>query len=287
MGKRLSQSEIQAFREVVWRHYREHGRALPWRETTDPYEILVSEVMLQQTQVSRVLSKYQEFLTAFPDVGTLAAAPLKKILEVWQGLGYNRRALALHRLARVVTEQHDGAIPSDVDTLKELPGIGHATASAVCAFAFNQPVVFVETNIRAVFIHHFFAEGTKVKDGDIVRLVAETLDSGNPREWYWALMDYGVMLKERFGNPSRRSAHHVTQPPFEGSTRQLRGRILRILASQDGITEDGLRGELGITASRLASILQKLADEGFIARSNGAVRIVGVDKDASRSPETT
>ena len=287
MSKHLTQSRIQAFREAVWQHYREHGRKLPWRETTDPYEILVSEVMLQQTQVSRVLSKYQEFLTAFPDVGTLAAAPLRKILEVWQGLGYNRRALALHRLARLVVGQHGGTIPADVEALKKFPGIGHATASAVCAFAFNQPVVFLETNIRAVFIHHFLSEGTKVKDSDIVPLVAETLDSSSPREWYWALMDYGVVLKERFGNPSRRSAHHVEQSPFQGSNRQLRGRVLRILASRGRVTDDDLHTELGISRSRLALILQRLADEGFLEWANGAVGVVGESGDAGRSGETT
>jgi A/G-specific adenine glycosylase len=287
MSERLTQSEIRAFHEVVWRHYREHGRKLPWRETTDPYEILVSEVMLQQTQVSRVARKYRKFLSAFSDIEALAAAPLPEVLRVWQGLGYNRRALALHRLARTVVDQHGGIIPADVEILRELPGIGPATASAIRAFAFNQPVVFLETNIRTVFIHHFFAGRGKVRDKDVLPLVAETMDSDSPREWYWALMDYGVMLKERFGNPSRRSAHHARQSRFEGSNRQLRGRVLRALTSRGTVTCDDLRRDLGIGRSRLASILQELADEGFVARANGAVGLVGASTDASRSGETT
>jgi A/G-specific adenine glycosylase len=287
MSRHLTQSEIRAFREVIWRHYGEHGRRLPWRETTDPYEILVSEVMLQQTQVSRVVGKYREFLEAFPTIQALATASLAEILRVWQGLGYNRRALALHRLARIVVETHGGSVPDNIEALKKLPGIGHATASAICAFAFNQAVVFVETNIRSVFIHHFFAESASVSDKHILPLVADTLDGDRPREWYWALMDYGVTLKERFGNPSRRSAHHVRQSPFEGSDRQVRGATLRILASRCSVTEETLRKELGTTHSRLASILHDLANEGFITRANGAVGIVGESSEAGRSPETT
>ncbi len=287
MSKRLAASEIRAFRELVWGHYRKHGRKLPWRETTDPYEILVSEVMLQQTQVSRVLSKYRKFLVAFPHIEALAAAPLRDVLQVWQGLGYSRRALALHRLASVVVERHGGTIPSDVETLKKLPGIGHATASAICAFAFNLPTVFVETNIRTVFIYHFFADAARASDKDILPLVAATLDSENAREWYYALMDYGVMLKEQFGNPARRSAHHVKQSAFEGSNRQVRGRVLRILTSRGSVAYENLHRELGIARSRLASILQQLAEEGFITRANGAVGLMGESRDPGRSSETT
>ncbi len=287
MSKHLTHSEIRAFYEVVWGHYREYGRRLPWRETADPYEILVSEVMLQQTQVSRVLTKYVQFLVAFPSITALAAAPLRDVLRVWQGLGYNRRALALHRLAHIVVERQGGIIPADAGALKELPGIGHATACAICAFAFNQPVVFVETNIRAVFIHHFFPREATVRDRDILPLVEETLDTGNPREWYWALMDYGVTLKEWFGNPSRRSAHHVKQSPFEGSRRQLRGRILRVLAARGSVAEDDLVRELGIDHVQLAPILRNLAAEGFVTRERGAIAIASESDNPCPPGETT
>jgi A/G-specific adenine glycosylase len=286
MRENLAGSEIRAFREVVWRNYREHGRMLPWRETTDPYQILVSEVMLQQTQVARVIPKYSEFLDVFPDVHALARASLREVLRAWQGLGYNRRALALHRLSRTVIERHGVAIPTNVDALRKLPGVGHATASAICAFAFNQPVVFVETNIRAAFIHHFFRNAPKVRDRDILPLVAQTLDRQDPREWYYALMDYGVVLKEQYASLSRRSAHHARQSAFEGSNRQLRGGILRIVAARGSLTEDELRRELGVESGRTASVVRNLMDEGFIQQENHVICVAESKPDCGRSAET-
>ncbi len=259
---------------------------LPWRETTNPYEILVSEVMLQQTQVSRVLSKYREFLAAFPSIEALAAASLRDVLRVWQDLGYNRRALALHRLSRMVVERYGSSIPTNVDALRTLPGVGHATASAICAFAFSQPVVFVETNIRAVFIHHFFRDAAKVRDRDILPLVAETLDRHNPREWYYALMDYGVAVKKQHANPSRRSAHRARQSAFEGSDRQLRGDVLRIVTARGSLTEDDLRRELRAEPARMASVVRTLMDEGFIQQDNHVIGVADSEPDCRRSGET-
>jgi len=225
----MTEPVISRFRTMVNRYYASNARPLPWRETDSPYHILVSEIMLQQTRVERVEEKYRVFLDAFPDLGSLARASLQEVLGVWQGLGYNRRAISLKETARQVVDRFKGTIPDSPEELKTLPGIGEYTAAAIAAFAFHRPVPLIETNIRAVFIHCFFLDREGVRDSEIRPLVEATLDAANPREWYYALMDFGVMLKRRVPNPSRRSAHHGRQAPFEGSDRQIRGKILRIL----------------------------------------------------------
>ena len=182
---------LRLFRDLILAHYRAHGRDLPWRQTTDPYRILVSEIMLQQTQVERVAVKYREFLERFPDFESLAHAPKSEVLLAWQGLGYNRRAIALQGAAQRVIEEYGGRLPADVETLATFPGIGKATAAAICAYAFNMPVVYIETNIRRIFIHFFFQDREGVRDDEILPLVERALDRENPREWYSALMEYG------------------------------------------------------------------------------------------------
>jgi A/G-specific adenine glycosylase len=260
----LSFQEIRRFQKLVYDHYRRNGRKLPWRKTRDPYHILLSELMLQQTQVARVIDKYKAFLRRFPTLESLVRAPLRDVLGVWQGLGYNRRALALKRLATIIVSDYGGRIPPHIDVLQALPGVGAATAGAVCAFAFNKPAVFVETNIRSVFIHHFFHDRDGVKDNEILPLVAQTLDAKRTRRWYYALMDYGVALKERHSNPSRRSAHYTIQSPFEGSLRQVRGMILRALVKDPGMTESVLVKELNRDVDQVGKSLQQLCKEGFV-----------------------
>lgn len=266
---KLSDGQIRRFRKQVYDYYRHHGRDLPWRKATDPYRILISEVMLQQTQVARVIERYERFIRTFPDIRSLAGASLREVLAIWQGLGYNRRALALKKLAEIVVARHDGQFPADVETLKVLSGIGDATASAICTFAFNEPTVFIETNVRTVFIHHFFRGRTDVTDAEIRPLVAQTLDTGNPRIWYYALMDYGAALKRERGNPSRQSAHYQRQGPFEGSNRQVRGAILRALVRKSRITEEALISELPFPPEAVRENLTQLAREGFIVREEG------------------
>jgi A/G-specific adenine glycosylase len=263
---KLSPREIRRFQKLVYDHYQRNGRALPWRKTRDPYKILLSELMLQQTQVARVIEKYKQFLRQFPAIEAVARAPLRAILETWQGLGCNRRAVALKRLADIIVDDYGGSIPPDIEALKALPGVGAATAGAVCAFAFNKPAVFVETNIRSVFIHHFFHDRDGVKDSEILPLVSQTLDAKRPRQWYYALMDYGVALKEQHPNPSRRSAHYTKQSPFEGSLRQVRGMILRALVKDPGITEAALVKEINRDVDRVGKCLQQLCKEGFILK---------------------
>jgi A/G-specific adenine glycosylase len=216
--------------------------------------------MLQQTQVARVLERYPRWLQRFSDFPTLAQATTAEVLEEWQGMGYNRRALWLHGIAKVVREE----LSHDPVELVKLPGIGPNTAGSIAAFAFNAPVVFIETNIRRVFLHELFANELGVDDKQLMPLIAETLDRQNPREWYYALMDYGAYLAKAVPNPNRRSKHHTVQSKFEGSRRQLRGEILRQLLVRPRTVE-----EFELIDDRLAQTLEVLSREGFIVLSEG------------------
>ncbi len=239
---------------------------MPWRGEKNPYKILVSEIMLQQTQVSRVIPKYKEFLTAFSTLDRLSRAPFSRVLRVWQGLGYNRRAKYLHSFAKEVTEKYKGKIPSDSNVLVTLPGIGKATAGSVCAFAFNKPVIFIETNIRRVYIHSFFPKAKRVSDKEVLSLVETTLDSKNPREWYHALMDYGAMLKSKTENPNRKSTHYTKQAKFSGSNREVRGRILKELIANNQQPIKTLEKILNFDIKRFEGALGELIKEGFVER---------------------
>jgi A/G-specific adenine glycosylase len=268
-----SESELSTFRRMIWDYFRGHRRSLPWRETFDPYAILVSEIMLQQTQVERVREKYQEFLDAFPTFRELAAAELSCVLSLWQGLGYNRRALSLRLCAVAVLERFGGVLPAEVTELESLPGIGPYTARAVAAFAFGAATPFIETNIRSVFIHHFFPDREGVLDREILPLVDLTLDRHEPREWYYALMDYGAMLKKNRANPSRRSAHHASQSPFHGSNRQQRALILRTILGAPGATRAQVLEAVAGEAAAVQSNLEQLQREGFIREECGRLWI--------------
>jgi A/G-specific adenine glycosylase len=260
-----STHNAESFRRFIYNWYEENGRDLPWRRTSDPWCILVSEVMLQQTQVPRVVDKYTSFIRTFPDPQSLAYASTADALRQWKGLGYNRRALYLKRTAKMLMEEFGGRVPDNEKDLQSLPGIGAATAAAICVHAFNQPAVFIETNIRAVFIHHFFPNCASVNDARILRIVADTLDYENPGRWYSALMDYGTMLKKKHGNPARRSSRHQVQKPFEGSNRQIRGRILEELL-RGSVMLSVLQETLSADQERLEKIIDDLAREGFIKR---------------------
>lgn len=255
---------IGAFQQLVLSRYRAAARKFPWRETTDPYAILVSEIMLQQTQVGRVAEKFPAFLSAFPDFTTLAKAPLADVLAAWQGMGYNRRAIALQKCARLVMEEYGGKLPDNPEILATFPGIGKATAASICAYAFNRPVVFIETNIRRVFIHHFFEDGAMVSDDEIRPLVEAALYRPDPREWYNALMDYGTDLAKSVPNPNRRSRHYTKQSAFEGSDRQVRGAILKLLVAKGSMTRAAILREMNDDKNRVGAILAALEAEGFI-----------------------
>ena len=229
--------------------------------------------MLQQTQVERVIEKYDQFIARFPDVACLAKATLKEVLEVWQGLGYNRRAISLMKLAGIIVSEHHGQLPADAEELVRLPGIGRATAGCLLAFAFRIPFAFIETNIRRVFIHHFFQDREGVHDNEIMPLVETTLDRRNPRDWYYALMDYGSQLKREMENPNKKSAHYARQTPFENSDRKIRGAILKALVGETSITEEGIILTIGSEKERTKKILKALVKEGFIAKTDKTYHI--------------
>ena len=229
--------------------------------------------MLQQTQVERVIEKYQMFISAFPDFFSLSRAPLHAVLSIWQGLGYNRRAIALKQIAHEVMTTYNGILPSSADIVVQFPGIGKATASAIAAFAFNQPAVFIETNVRRVFIHFFFRDRDNVKDSELLPPIERALDQDNPRQWYYALMDYGVMLKKEVGNPNRRSFHYQRQAPFQGSQRQLRGLVLKTLLQAPKVTETAIIKKLKKEPKKVKDVIEQLQKEGFIRKERNTYSI--------------
>jgi A/G-specific adenine glycosylase len=261
------QASLSQFKKRIYDYYHLHKRSFPWRETTNPYFILVSELMLQQTQTDRVVPKYLAFIDRFPHVGSLAQASLTDVLSAWQGLGYNRRALYLKKLAETVILSYGGTIPDSVEALDNLPGIGYATACAIITYAYNRPTVFIETNIRTVFIHCFFSDQSGVLDSEIEPLVAATVGEQNPRDWYYALMDYGVMLKKSLPNPNRKSAHYSKQSSFAGSDRKIRGEIVRLLLDKPVWTQNELYASTGADSGRLSKILDGMVKDGLVQNS--------------------
>lgn len=263
----LVAAEIESFRAAVYAVARINPRDLPWRETADPYAIMVSEIMLQQTQVDRVAAKFVEFVGRFPDVAILATSELADVLTVWQGLGYNRRALALKRAAEAIVTRFGGMVPATRKELEALPGIGPYTAGAIEAFAYDRPAVFIETNIRSVFIHHFFRDRDRIPDRDLLPLVEKTMDRFHPRAWYNALMDYGVVLKREHTNPSRKSVHHQRQSAFEGSNRQLRSALLKAVLTHPGLSFDDVASRVTGDHEKIAHNLTRMEQEGLIVRN--------------------
>ncbi len=238
---------------------------MPWRQDTRPYYVLVSELMLQQTQVDRVVPKFEAFVTRFPDVTTLAAAPLADVLTLWSGLGYNRRAKYLHDAATMIAGELGGVFPATYDALLKLPGVGPNTAGAIMAYAYNQPVVFIETNVRTVYFTHWFDGQADVHDRELREAVAATVDQEHPREFYWALMDYGSWLKRQGGGRLTMSRHYKKQAPLKGSIREVRGQIVRLLTTGD-VTEDELAAHYAAD-ERFEPALRGLLRDGLVVRT--------------------
>lgn len=260
-----SLQDTQNFQKYLLHWYTRHGRfSLPWRVTHDPYHVLVSELMLQQTQVERVIPKYEAFLKQFPTIKQVAEASLAEVLQLWQGLGYNRRAKYLHAAARELHFKHNDTFPSSTTELQKLPGIGPYTASAIAAFAFNKPVVVIETNIRTVFLYHFFPGQSNIADLNLIPLIEQSIYKDDPRSWYSALMDYGSWLKKNIENSSRRSKHHTVQSRFKGSVREVRGSVLRILSTGHKDYAD-LLSQIDGNTSFLPVVLEKLLQENLIS----------------------
>ena len=283
----MTRDEMQKIGEVVrtvWQYYEQNGRHdMPWRQPDlmgvyDPYHILVSEIMLQQTQVSRVWPKYQAFLRAFPSTEHLSQASLESVLIHWSGLGYNRRAKFLWQAATMIQSTYAGRFPREYADLIALPGVGPNTAGAILAYAYDYPALFIETNIRTVLIHHLFTNDASVNDRDLRPFLQAMLDiatqdgqSGHsPRSWYWALMDYGNYLKKTVGNSACRSQSYSTQSAFAGSKRQIRGYVLRQLTVEP-VSYQEL--ERHITDSRLPAVLDDLMQEGLISRHKELYRL--------------
>ncbi len=264
------QSDLDRFQTVILEYYARAGRSMPWRDRTDPYWVFVSEMMLQQTQVPRVMSKFPLFIEQFPSFQALAESSFRDVLIQWSGLGYNRRARFMHNAAQMVVRDFHGELPREPSDLRTLPGIGPNTAGSIAAFAYNQPVVFIETNIRRVFLHFFFPEEDRVHDRQLYPLIDATLLRDAPRRWYWALMDYGVALARRRAteNPNRRSRHYSRQTPFEGSDRQLRGRILKALGERGSLSVSELPEIIGADPQRSHAVVVRLETEGFLTKTD-------------------
>ncbi len=263
--------EKATFQELVKTRGHDLYRDMPWRRDTRPYYILVSELMLQQTQVARVVPKFEAFIARFPDTKTLAKAPLAEVLKYWSGLGYNRRARYLHMAAQIIERDHDGRMPDTLEAIKRLPGVGDATAGAIMVYAFNRPVPFIETNVRAVYFHCFFADESKVSDAALLPLITETMDQENPREFYRALMDYGAWLKKHTKSSNAKSIHYKKQSKFSGSVREVRGRIVRLLGEGD-LTRDAL-ADMAAADERFEPALNSLVKDGLVTQTDSVFHL--------------
>ncbi len=270
----VEEASLHEFRSRILSFYVAHGRSFPWRESSDAYHILLSEVMLQQTQTSRVLPKYELFLSHYPTIEELAGATVLDLLTHWKGLGYNRRALYLHQCAKA-SEAWGWTLPEDEHLLRTLPGVGKATAAALMAFAYGAPSIYVETNIRRVIIHCFFRDEHSVTDRqveEVLRLLLSDID--DYKRWYYALMDYGVLLKALLPNPNRRSAHYSRQGTFENSNRQIRGLLIHLLAEGGPREGDTIATTLSqFDRERIQYCLTALTEEGFVEESGGVYTI--------------
>ena len=261
----------QEFQRLLAQKGEELYRTMPWREDTRAYYVLVSELMLQQTQVPRVVPKFEAFIAAFPDEAALARASLGDVLKLWQGLGYNRRAKFLHQAAQMIVNEFDGAFPETPEDILRLPGVGKNTAGAILAYAFNQPAIYVETNVRTVYIHHFFADNFAVDDKQIIELLETTIDRENPRAFYQNLMDYGSWLKAQGVRNISQSKHYKKQSPLKGSVREVRGQIIAALAA-GAMSEDDLR-QHAAADERFRSALEGLLKDGLVEYSRGRIRL--------------
>lgn len=265
---------IAAFRAAVNNNYRKQGRTtLPWRLNTEAWGVLVSEIMLQQTQIERVIPYWERWMRRWPTPEHLAAATLEDTLRQWSGLGYNRRARSLWDSAHRISAEFSGKVPETPQELITLPGIGPYSASAIACFAYNRPTTFIETNIRAAVIHHFYPHKTNVPDSDIHPILESALDRENPRLWHWALMDYGAAIKKETPNPNRRSAAYTRQTPFHGSFRQQRAAILRNLITQGPADAATLQRRTGIQRETLCQAIETLQKDLLVCNQDGAYKI--------------
>jgi len=266
---RIKPATIAAFRRRILNHYRRHGRDLPFRRTRDPYKITLAEIMLQQTQVERVVPKYESWIARWPTWQALAEASTRELLAAWSGLGYNRRALFLGKMADVIVEQFDGRLPEEPAALKRLPGIGHYTANAIAIFAFNQPLITIDTNIRRVFLLEFDLPD-ETSRAEIEKLAWRALPKQRSREWHNALMDYSRLALR---TPERKVKPLTRQGRLEGSRRQIRGEIIRRLTRQQRVSLAVIARDLDRSIDDVRSAAESLAAEGMVIASARTVRL--------------
>lgn len=260
----------QRFIATVYAYYHRHARSLPWRDLASlpvkerGYRVVVSEYMLQQTQVPRVIPKFLSWIEKWPTLNSFIGASVSDVIIEWNGLGYNRRAMYLHETLHEVERLYKGIVPNDQASLKAFRGIGDNTAAAIIAYTYNLPSVFIETNIRTAYIHAFFRNHEeKVSDAVILQKVQATLDTTQPRQWYYALMDYGTFVKQQYGNHLNMALQHKRQSNFYGSRRQLRGSIVRILTQKQVMTIDEL--EALINDPRTLNVIDDLCRDGLLS----------------------
>jgi A/G-specific adenine glycosylase len=271
---------IGEFQKTILEYYTCYGRDFPWRRNLDPWGILVSEFMLQQTQTARVVPYWERWMKKWPAPAALASSSLEEAVREWSGLGYNRRAKHLWECAGAISEKHDGRVPDTPEALLALPGIGPYSSGAIACFAWNYPVVFIETNIRSVLLHFFFQDKTGVGDETLIPLLKISLDRENPRRWYWALMDYGAELKKTTVNPNRKSAGYTRQSRFKGSLREVRGLIVRKLLNRGRQNEKALFGDVkadlaGLREEDFYKALDALRKDMMVAEKKGVYGIAG------------
>jgi A/G-specific adenine glycosylase len=291
----MTSGKIRQFQDEVLTYYNTHKRKMAWRDISNPYKIFISEMMLQQTQVERVKIKYAEFIKKFPTLRSVAQASTPEVLKVWQGLGYNRRAFFIKKSCEEIISKYKGVFPKDFETLQTLPGIGPSTAGALCAFAYNQPVFFIETNVRAVILHFFFKNKEKVTDKEIMEVLKKVSPFCHPgfipgsrnakreipgqvqddvlivssRDWYYTLYDYGTFLKKSLGTKKKtslhkQSKHYTKQSKFEGSFRQKRANVLKLKLTDPDISDTDIISKLNITEQDLEDVLDALTKDGLI-----------------------
>ncbi len=265
----LPPETIRAFRRKMLDFYRAHGRTLPFRQTADPYLITVSELMLQQTQVERVLPKYEAWVKRWPNWPSLAKADRRELLTMWSGLGYNRRAIYLGEMARVIMEKYFGVMPTDPDELCKLPGIGPYTSRAILIFAFDKPLITIDTNIRRVLIHELKLppEINRLHLEQVAKLV---LPKGKSRVWHYALMDYSrIALPRRIARIPSLSR----QSTFQGSLRQIRGEIVRRLTSRPSIRLSTVAKALDRTLDDVRLAATALEKDGLVTVMKDTVKL--------------
>jgi A/G-specific adenine glycosylase len=287
---KIDERKVISFQKTILDWYKENQRDLPWRKTRHPYHIMVSEIMLQQTQVNRVIIKFEEWLIRFPTVEALAESPVADVLQYWSGLGYNRRALNLKRAAEAIVTEHKGIFPQDEMLLLKLPGIGPYTSRAILCFAFDKQVAVVDTNVKKVILTQILKpknetvspfislrdapiqETKPLSEKDFQVIAEQLLPHGHAYDWNQALMDYAshVLKKEKIPIPK--------QSKFAGSRRQFRGRILKVLLEKKTVALDEIgpmiKDDYTDTDKEwLTKLLDELTREGFIEIKDTKVKL--------------